>query len=168
MCSNNNTLVQFCGPETESDGSINGNFSVSCLSQACPSPYVYAVDCFCAAPLVVNYRLKSPAFSDFRIYTNAFQSLMSSGLKIHISQVFINSFAWEEGPRLGMNLMVFPIYVDNRSSPRFNTSEVIRIRNLFLDFDVPSNDLFGPSELLDFILLEPYRNGKSQKLLMIF
>ncbi|KAG5064204.1 hypothetical protein JHK85_005387 [Glycine max] len=158
MCSNNNTLVQFCGPETESDGSINGNFSVSCLSQACPSPYVYAVDCFCAAPLVVNYRLKSPAFSDFRIYTNAFQSLMSSGLKIHISQVFINSFAWEEGPRLGMNLMVFPIYVDNRSSPRFNTSEVIRIRNLFLDFDVPSNDLFGPSELLDFILLEPYRN----------
>ncbi|KAK7385633.1 hypothetical protein VNO78_31381 [Psophocarpus tetragonolobus] len=156
MCSNNNTLVQFCGPE--SDSSFNDNFTVSCPSQACPPPYEYTVDCFCAAPLVVNYRLKSPAFSDFRRYMNAFQSMMSKGLKIHINQFYIDSFAWEDGPRLGMNLKLFPIYVDNRSSHVFNTSEVLRIRNSFIDFDLPTNDLFGPFELLNFILLDPYRD----------
>ncbi|RDX76520.1 putative LRR receptor-like serine/threonine-protein kinase, partial [Mucuna pruriens] len=156
MCSNNNTLVQFCGPKSES--SINGDGRVSCPSQACPPPYEYTVECFCAAPLVVNYRLKSPGFSDFRPYMNAFQSLLSRGLNVRFNQLFINSFAWEEGPRLGMNLKLFPIYVDNRSSHVFNTSEVLRIRNLFLDFKPPSNDLFGPFELLDFILLDPYRD----------
>ena len=160
MCSNNNTLAQFCG--SESDSSINGNFSVSCPTQACPPPYEYTVDCFCAAPLVVNYRLKSPGFSDFRTYMNAFQSMMSRGLKIHIIQFHINKFEWEEGPRLGMNLKLFPMYVDDNSSHVFNTSEVLRLRNLFLDFDLPTNDLFGPFELLDFILLDPYRDGKSQ------
>ncbi|KAK7321430.1 hypothetical protein VNO77_32075 [Canavalia gladiata] len=156
MCSNNDTLVQFCGPE--SDSSMNGNFSVSCPSQACPPPYEYTVNCFCAAPLVVNYRLKSPSFSDFRTYLNAFESLLSKGLNMHIIQLYINSFAWEEGPRLRINLKLFPTYVDNRSSHVFNTSEVVRIRNLFIDFDLPSNDLFGPFELLDFILLDPYRD----------
>ncbi|KAK7372245.1 hypothetical protein VNO80_05619 [Phaseolus coccineus] len=156
MCSNNNSLAQFCG--SESDSSINGNFSVSCPTQACPPPYEYTVDCFCAAPLVVNYRLKSPAFSDFRTYMNAFQSMMSRGLKIHIIQFHINKFEWEEGPRLGMNLKLFPMYVDDNSSHVFNTSEVLRLRNLFLDFDLPTNDLFGPFELLDFILLDPYRD----------
>ncbi|KAK7385632.1 hypothetical protein VNO78_31380 [Psophocarpus tetragonolobus] len=157
MCSNNDTLAQFCGPQNVTT-SINGNLSVSCLSQACPPPYEYTVDCFCAAPLIVNFRLKSPGFSDFRIYMNAFQRLLSTGLKVQINQLYIQSFAWEEGPRLGMNLKVFPIYVDNSSSHDFNRSEVLRIRGLFLDFDIPSNDLFGPFELLDFILLDPYRD----------
>ncbi|XP_017429595.2 probable LRR receptor-like serine/threonine-protein kinase At1g06840 isoform X1 [Vigna angularis] len=156
MCSNNNTLAQFCGSKT--DSSVNGNFSVSCPTQACPPPYEYTVDCFCAAPLLVNYRLKSPGFSDFRTYMNAFESMMSRGLKIRIDQFYIQKFEWEEGPRLGMHLKLFPLYVDNNSSHVFNTSEVLRLRNSFLDFDLPTNDLFGPFELLDFILLDPYRD----------
>ncbi|KAL9316442.1 hypothetical protein ACSQ67_017443 [Phaseolus vulgaris] len=92
MCSNNNTLAQFCG--SESDSSINGNFSVSCPTQACPLP---------------------------------------------------------------MNIQ-WTVSVLPRCSHVFNTSEVLRLRNLFLDFDLPTNDLFGPFELLDFILLDPYRD----------
>ncbi|XP_061346769.1 probable LRR receptor-like serine/threonine-protein kinase At1g06840 isoform X2 [Gastrolobium bilobum] len=156
LCSNNNTLVQFCG--AGSDNGVNSSSSVSCPSQACPPPYEYNVECFCAAPLIIDYRLKSPGFSDFRTYVDAFESFLTDSLNIHINQLFINSFAWEEGPRLRMYLKLFPIYVDNRSSHIFNTSEVFRIRNLFREWTIQDSDLFGPYELIDFILLDPYRD----------
>ncbi|CAJ1970784.1 unnamed protein product [Sphenostylis stenocarpa] len=160
MCTNNNTLVQFCGPK--SDSSTNGNFSVSCPIQACPPPYESTVDCFCAAPLIVDYRLKSPGFSDFLTYMSYFQSHLSINLKININQLYIDNFEWEEGPRLGMNLKIFPIYVDSNSSHVFNKSEVLRIRDLFIDFKLPGNDFLGPYEILDFILLDLYRDGISK------
>lgn len=165
MCSNNNTLVQFCGPE--SDSNINGNFSVGCISQACPRPYEYTLDCFCAAPLVIDFRLKSPGFSDFRIYMNGFRRFMSSSSDIDNSQLHISSFSWEQGPRLRMELKIFPMYVDNTSSPVFNRSEVLRIKKLFLDFDISSNDLFGPFEFLGFSPSDVYRDGKSPKRLLL-
>ncbi|TKY56617.1 LRR receptor serine/threonine-protein kinase [Spatholobus suberectus] len=149
VCLNNNTLVQFCGPE--SDNGLNGNSSVDCPNQACPPPYEYAVQCFCAVPLVVHYRLKSPGFSDFRAYQTSFESFLTDGLNVPFNQLFIERFAWEEGPRLRMNLKIFPEYIDNRNAHVFNTSEVIRIRDLFREWNIDANDLFGPYELLDFI-----------------
>ncbi|KAH1214511.1 putative LRR receptor-like serine/threonine-protein kinase [Glycine max] len=155
VCTNNNTLVQFCGPEI--DNGLNGNYSVNCPSQECPSPYEYTVECFCVAPLVVHYRLKSPGFSDFRTYERTFESFLTDGLNVDINQLFIKSFAWEEGPRLRMNLKLFPECINNKSYCFFSTSEVIRIRNLFRDWGILSSDLFGPYELLDFIV-GPYRD----------
>ncbi|XP_029124521.1 probable LRR receptor-like serine/threonine-protein kinase At1g06840 isoform X2 [Cajanus cajan] len=155
VCKNNNSLVAFCGPE--SDNGLNGGSNVDCPSQACPPPYEYTVQCFCAAPLVVHYRLKSPGFSDFNAYMSSFESFLSDGLNVHSNQLFIERFAWEEG-RLRMNLKLFPEYIDNRSSHVFNTSEVVRIRDLFREWNIDDNDLFGPYELLNFILLDPYRD----------
>ncbi|QCE01091.1 leucine-rich repeat family protein [Vigna unguiculata] len=48
-------------------------------------------------------------FSDFRTYMDRFQRMLSSGLKIDINQLYINQSYWEEGPRLEMNLKIFPI-----------------------------------------------------------
>jgi len=82
-----------------------------------------------------------------------FQRMLSSGLKIDINQLYINQSYWEEGPRLEMNLKIFPMYVDSNSSHVFNKSEVLRLRKSLLGFDLQIDDLFGPSELIDFILL---------------
>jgi len=157
ICSNNNTLVQFCGSKSEND--MNGNSIVSCPSQPCPPPYEYSAQCVCAVPLLIHYRLKSPGFSDFLTYVEEFVSFLASGLNIHSNQLFINNFMWEEG-RLRMYLKLFPEYVDDTSSHTFNESEVIRLRDLFREWDIHESDLFGPYELLDFVLLDPYKDGK--------
>lgn len=158
ICSNNNSLVQFCGSKSEND--MNGNSIVSCPSQPCPPPYEYSAQCVCAVPLLIHYRLKSPGFSDFLTYVEAFVSFLASGLNIHSNQLFINNFMWEEG-RLRMYLKLFPEYVDNTSSHTFNESEVIRLRDLFREWDIHESDLFGPYELLDFVLLDPYEDATS-------
>ncbi|RDY08683.1 putative LRR receptor-like serine/threonine-protein kinase, partial [Mucuna pruriens] len=157
VCRNNNTLVQFCGPEINID--LNGNYNVSCPSQECSPPNEYTVECFCVAPLVVDYRLKSPGFSDFRTYERTFESFLTDNLIVHNNQLFIKSFTWE-GPRLRMDLKLFPECITNRNSCAFNASEVTRIGNLFTEWNIHNDDLFGPYELLDFIP-GPYRNGIS-------
>ncbi|KAL7201297.1 hypothetical protein ACSBR1_033075 [Camellia fascicularis] len=71
ICSNTN-LVQFCGPQNENKtvshtpGATNS--SDNCLVQSCPYEYAPNSQCFCTAPLIVGYRLKSPAFRDFEPY----------------------------------------------------------------------------------------------------
>lgn len=145
---------------------MNGNSNITCPSQPCPPPYEYSPECVCAVPLLVYYRLKSPGFSDFNTYVEEFESFLASGLDIQNNQLFINSFMWEEG-RLRMHLKLFPVYVDNANSYTFNDSEVIRIRDLFREWNIHENDLFGPYELLEFILLDPYKDGKLQKLVSV-
>ncbi|KAM7521967.1 hypothetical protein LguiA_011869 [Lonicera macranthoides] len=54
-----------------------------------------------------------------------------------------------------MNLKIFPVYVDN-SSYIFNRSEVLRIRSMFTGWLIPDSEIFGPYELLDFVLWGPY------------
>lgn len=157
MCSNNNSLVQFCG--RESDSNKDGGSIVVCPSQGCPPPYEYTVECICAAPLIVHYRLKSPGFSDFRAYVKEFENFLTDGLSVNTNQLFIERFAWEEG-RLRMNLKLFPEYIDNTSSREFSASEVIRIRDMFREWDINDSDFFGPYELLDFILLDIYNEGE--------
>lgn len=167
LCSNE-TLGQFCRSEgvNDTNGLFPANSSDSCRAQSCPPPYEYSVDCFCAAPLLVGYRLKSPGFSDFRPYLNAFEKYLTSGLSIYTKQLNF-TFQWQSGPRLRMNLKIFPLYVDRNSSHTFNRSEVQRIRSMFTGWKIPDSDLFGPYELNNFILLDPYKDGKSHELLMI-
>ncbi|XP_027941999.1 probable LRR receptor-like serine/threonine-protein kinase At1g06840 isoform X2 [Vigna unguiculata] len=153
VCLNNNSLVQLCGGE--SDNNMDGGSSVLCPSQGCPPPYEYTVECICAAPLIVHYRLKSPGFSDFREYVTEFESFLTNGLSVHTNQLFIERFTWEEG-RLRMNLKLFPEYIDNTSSRQFSKNEVVRIRDMFREWDISDSDLFGPYELLDFVLLDIY------------
>lgn len=163
LCSNGN-LVRFCGFRSANivshlENSTNSN--VSCPTQACPPPFEYApaspVPCFCAAPLLVGYRLKSPGFYDFVPYVDSFDVYLSSGLKINFYQLDLDSFEWQNGPRLKMDLKIFPVYVDN-SSYIFNRSELLRIMSMFTGWTIPDSEIFGPYELLDFKLLDPYRD----------
>lgn len=159
MCANV-TLTKFCGTEDGGAGNIFNSTNTSlCAPQGCPAPYEVAsassVTCWCALPLHVGYRLKSPGFQDFRPYIRQFVVYLTSVLQLELYQLYINSTAWEEGPRLRMYLKIFPAY-DNRYPGLFNKSEVLRIRTMFTSWEIPDADIFGPSELLNFILPEPY------------
>jgi len=157
----NITLAKFCGSEgaTVTNGSFTTN-SISCQPQACPPPYEYSVDCFCALPLLVAYRLKSPGFSDFIPYLDDFETYMTTGLQLSTDQLEY-TFYWQAGPRLRMDLKFFPLYVNNTSNHTFNRSELLRITSMFTGWLIQDSDLFGPYELLGFDLLGPYKDGKS-------
>ncbi|QCD77929.1 protein brassinosteroid insensitive 1 [Vigna unguiculata] len=161
----NITLAKFCGSEgaTVTNGSFTTN-SISCQPQACPPPYEYSVDCFCALPLLVAYRLKSPGFSDFIPYLDDFETYMTTGLQLSTDQLEY-TFYWQAGPRLRMDLKFFPLYVNNTSNHTFNRSELLRITSMFTGWLIQDSDLFGPYELLGFDLLGPYKDeiGKDSK-----
>ncbi|KAK7305564.1 hypothetical protein VNO77_43470 [Canavalia gladiata] len=161
----NTTLAQFCGSEGVSitNGSFPTNSTV-CPPQACPPPYEYSGDCFCALPLLVAYRLKSPGFSDVRPYLNTFEDYLTDGLQISTNQLEYDFF-WQVGPRLRMDLKLFPVYVDANSNHTFNRSELLRLTGMFTGWLIPDNDLFGPYELVGFNLLGQYKDeiGRSSK-----
>ncbi|KAL2488455.1 putative LRR receptor-like serine/threonine-protein kinase [Forsythia ovata] len=164
ICSRAN-LIQFCGSQDEDFNNILNKTDVSGCSPSCPPPYELAPStpdshCFCAAPLLIGYRLKSPGFSDFRPYIDDFEKYLSSGLKLNVYQLNIDSAEWQKGPRLGMYLKIFPVYVNNRTF-LFNKSEVRRIRLLFSGWNIPDSQVFGPFELLNFTLLDPYKDELS-------
>ncbi|PHT65817.1 putative LRR receptor-like serine/threonine-protein kinase [Capsicum annuum] len=154
-------LINFCGAYNgDAGGTLQLANNTDCPPLACPPPYEYALPyptCFCALPLLIGYRLKSPGFLDFRPYVDKFEWYIMFGLKLNISQLHLNTFALEAGPRVRMYLRIFPIYVDNNSSHLFNKSEVLRLRSMFTGWLIPDNDLFGPYELLNFTLLADYR-----------
>uniref|UniRef100_A0A2N9EM02 non-specific serine/threonine protein kinase n=1 Tax=Fagus sylvatica TaxID=28930 RepID=A0A2N9EM02_FAGSY len=160
----NSSLSQFCGLENVDKNNSQSSTNTSvCLAQQCAPPYEYLysptspVACFCAAPLFVGYRLKSPGFIDFRPYISTFEEYMTSGLHLFLYQLHIDSFEWEVGPRLGMNLKLFPVYAEN-SNNIFNMSEVHRIFGIFTSLQIPGDDLFGPYELISFPLLGFYKD----------
>ncbi|XP_073137606.1 probable LRR receptor-like serine/threonine-protein kinase At1g06840 isoform X2 [Henckelia pumila] len=162
-CSNSN-LIQFCGGR-EVDFRNTSRFGIAknCDPMSCPPPYDYAPvsptigRCFCAAPLYVGYRLKSPGFSDFVPYAKAFEFYLSSGLGLDVYQLDIDSVAWQEGPRLRMYLKIFPLYINN-TDRLFNRTEVLRIRGLFSGWRIRDSEVFGPFELLNFTLSDLYAN----------
>ncbi|KAF5198342.1 Receptor-like protein kinase feronia [Thalictrum thalictroides] len=155
-------IVQLCksqaGPEDAPESSTNT--PAQCLRQSCPEYYEYVeespVPCFCAAPLRVGYRMKSPGFSVFLPYENMFEIYVTSGLGLDQYQLSIVSSIWEEGPRLRMYLNIFPEF--NNLSNTFNESEIRRIRSMFTGWKMPDSEIFGPHELLNFTLLGPYEN----------
>ncbi|KAI5568115.1 hypothetical protein POPTR_013G159500v4 [Populus trichocarpa] len=159
----NFNIVRFCGSQ---NGDVNNQSStesnVTCPAQSCPPPNEYfrtsPISCFCAAPLIIGYRLKSPGFTNFIPYRVAFEDHLTSGLELHLYQLDLSSTIWEEGPRLKMQLKLFPVYVNENSSHTFNDSEVRRIITLFRGWNIPGSRLFGPYELLYINLLDPYTN----------
>jgi hypothetical protein len=169
LCSNTN-LDQFCGSESEDENNSQSstNTTYNCQPQGCPLPYEYsptsAVPCLCFAPLIVGYRLKSPGFIDFLPYKDYFENFLTSALELFHYQLFIDSLAWEEGPRLGMHLKIFPAYdVDSKNiSHIFNVSEVQRIMRMFISWAIIAPVIFGPYEVLSFTFLDVSNDGLSQ------
>ncbi|KAG5533873.1 hypothetical protein RHGRI_027914 [Rhododendron griersonianum] len=110
ICLNTN-LVQFCGTQTQYISHIQSseNSNATCPVQSCPYEYAPSspLSCFCAAPLLVGYRLKSLGFTDFRPYKYQFEVYLTNGLDLEIFQLYIDTFIWEEGPRLKMNLKFY-------------------------------------------------------------
>ncbi|KAM7256692.1 hypothetical protein ACFE04_012433 [Oxalis oulophora] len=161
LCSSSNFL-EFCGLQTEDEEEIDTdqtNSTSGCPS--CPHNYEYSPNspdlCFCAAPLMVKYRLKSPGFKDFRPYKSLFEDYLSTGLELNLSQLYIELFEWQSGPRLKMDLKLYPVYDATRNdSNAFNDSEVERIMSMFTGWTIPDNDIFGPYELLRFTLSGVY------------
>ncbi|XVF37377.1 hypothetical protein REPUB_Repub20aG0002800 [Reevesia pubescens] len=165
VCQNANLLniSLFCGSESgggEMLTNIN-NSTANCPIQACPKDNFYEyvpaspVPCFCAAPLRIGYRLKSPSFSYFPPYIQPFEVYLTSYLNLSLYQLSIDTYSWEKGPRLRMYLKLFPGVNDTHSNT-FDVSEVQRIRGIYTSWAFPGDDLFGPYELLNFTLLGPY------------
>ncbi|KAF9595851.1 hypothetical protein IFM89_005337 [Coptis chinensis] len=158
-------IVPYCRSQTGFEEVLESSKTTlaGCQSQLCPEYYEFVenspVPCFCAVPLKVGYRMKSPGFSDFLPYEYPFEVYITSGLKVNLYQLHIDSFSWEAGPRLRMYLKLFPEF--NNHSNTFNESEIRRIRSMFTGWtipDTPENDIFGPHELLNFTLSGPYTN----------
>ncbi|XP_071741808.1 probable LRR receptor-like serine/threonine-protein kinase At1g06840 isoform X2 [Rutidosis leptorrhynchoides] len=161
-CSNA-SMAQFCQSSMTLVNhlqSIPSNSTDNCPPQSCPTNYEYAPGspspCFCAAPLLIGYRLKSPGISDFPAYFYSFEVYLTSGLQINHFQLDL-TYAWQNGPRLAMNLKIFPVFTGPGSNT-FNKSEVLRIRSMFTQWQIPDSEIFGPYELLNFTLLDPYKD----------
>lgn len=161
----NNSLLDFCGSESEDIIDIPTNNSLGCSGPICPPSYeCYSAkcpsSCICSAPLLIGYRLKSPGFSHFSPYQLMFEEYLTSGLKVHLEQLDIGSAVWEKGPRLRMSLKLFPLYVaDSNSSHMFNDSEVLRIVSKFTNWKIQDSDIFGPYELLSLTISDVYKKG---------
>ncbi|XP_065852162.1 probable LRR receptor-like serine/threonine-protein kinase At1g06840 isoform X2 [Euphorbia lathyris] len=163
ICSRANipNIAQFCG--AEGDGNIERLMSSrpTCPVQGCPINDFFEyvpespVECFCASPLRIGYRLKSPSFSYFPPYIIGFEKYMTDALDLDISQIYIDSYFWEKGPRLRMHLKLFPSWNVTHSNT-FNSTEVQRIRHIFTSWNFHRTDFYGPYELLSFTLLGPY------------
>ncbi|KAG9137541.1 hypothetical protein Leryth_018849 [Lithospermum erythrorhizon] len=156
-------IKQFCGPQSGIEEMTHNatkptNSTLICPVQSCPinDCFEYAPDsplpCFCAAPLRIGYRLKSPSFSYFLPYQHSFKSYTTNSLSLHFYQLSIDSSSWEKGPRLRMYLKLYPV----SGVSIFNESEVLRILEIFSSWEFPGNDFFGPYELINFTLLGPY------------
>ncbi|KAL9675920.1 hypothetical protein QQ045_004128 [Rhodiola kirilowii] len=151
----------YCGSDSGGFEALQLSVNITCPIQACPVSNYFEyvpespVPCFCASPIRIGYRLKSPSFTFFPPYMDQFETYVTNSLHLELHQLSIDSYAWEEGPRLRMYLKLFPVYTDSQSST-FNVSEVQRLKNIFTSWRFPGDDLFGPYELLNFTLLGPY------------
>ncbi|KAM3692259.1 hypothetical protein ACJW31_08G075100 [Castanea mollissima] len=138
---NSNVDFQLCQPENGTQSSTNST-SVP-IPTVCPPSYECSTtstqSCICAAPLIVQYRLKSPGFTDFRPYIDDFEVYMT-----------------EEGPRLKITLKFFP-----ENTSLFNICELLRITSNFTSWKIPDSDIFGPYELLVLNLLDVYKSEVS-------
>ncbi|WJX82360.1 hypothetical protein P8452_65130 [Trifolium repens] len=164
VCKNSNIqrIGQFCVLEGRDIDEEYANSSI-CPVQSCPLDNFYEfapsspIHCFCAAPIRIGYRLKSPSFSYFPPYKASFVSYITDALNLSFYQLSIDSYEWEEGPRLRMYLKIFPSYNDSHSNT-FSPDEVRRINIIYSSWKFPHTDFFGPYELLNVTLLGPYAN----------
>ncbi|KAH7437087.1 hypothetical protein KP509_05G055600 [Ceratopteris richardii] len=172
VCNDTSVNQRLC---TEYDGSILNislpsaatSTDVPCSSELTCDPsrnseLVYGLyqlygQCRCAYPLHIGYRLKSPGFAIFPPYKDAFQEHLSSWLNFSLYQVNVSSFYWEAGPRLIMDLKLFP---DN-STTHFTETVVNDLYTKFTTWYVPDSDLFGPYDTTFFNRDFPYNGTQS-------
>ncbi|XP_031494347.1 probable LRR receptor-like serine/threonine-protein kinase At1g06840 isoform X2 [Nymphaea colorata] len=168
LCSNTKGLdmSNLCDRQDD-NGELSGsaiNTTNTCLIQSCPTENFFEyvplspVSCFCALPITVGFRLKSPGFSDFQPYRESFVAWVTSGLGLDSYQLYVDSFVWEAGPRLRMHLKFFPLIKNESSKHEFNVSEILRLRGILASWTISSNNFFGPYELLNFTLEGDYAN----------
>ncbi|CAM0883075.1 unnamed protein product [Alopecurus aequalis] len=140
-----------CQPTSVNGAPSGPKVTIDCV--ACPTDKNYdynpssPIPCFCAVPLGVGFRLKSPGISDFRSYKEAFEIDATSLLGLSVYQLYIEEYIWEAGPRLNMHLKLFP-----NNTSLFTMSEVARLRELLAGWEITFSDIFGPYELLNFTL----------------
>lgn len=143
-------LENVCGEKNQTSKNLN----TPCSNMSCPFEIVQVSPgiCLCTAPLSIDYRLKSRSFFFFTPYIQQqFMEYITTSLKLETHQLVIDRLVDENKLRLRMYLKLIP-----KGETKFNKSEVIRIRNWFTSWSFSGNDFFGPYELLDFPLQEPY------------
>ncbi|KQK10331.1 hypothetical protein BRADI_2g53400v3 [Brachypodium distachyon] len=151
--SNSARAAGLCQPTSVNEAPSGQGPQVSINCAPCPKDKTYEynpsspIPCFCAVPLGVGFRLKSPGIADFRSYKEAFEIDSTSELHLQIYQLYIEHYIWEAGPRLNMHLKLFP-----SNTTLFNMSEVVQLRHLLAGWEVTLSDIFGPYELLNFTL----------------
>ena len=144
-------ITNLCQPMSVNMQTSKNEQGSSC--QPCPTDKNYEynpsspIPCFCAVPLGVGIRLKSPGITDFRPYEDAFEINLTSLLQLFLYQLNIESYIWEVGPRLNMHMKLFP-----SNSSLFNISEIVRLRHILAAWEITLSDVFGPYELLNFTL----------------
>uniref|UniRef100_M8CUE6 non-specific serine/threonine protein kinase n=1 Tax=Aegilops tauschii TaxID=37682 RepID=M8CUE6_AEGTA len=142
-----------CQPASVNDAPSGHGPQVNLNCAPCPTDRNYEynpsspIPCFCAVPLGVGFRLKSPGIADFRSYKEAFEIDSTSVLDLSVYQLYIEQYTWEAGPRLNMHLKLFP-----NNTNLFTISEVMRLRQLLAGWQITLSDIFGPYELLNFTL----------------
>ncbi|GAB4859638.1 hypothetical protein Ancab_011119 [Ancistrocladus abbreviatus] len=147
LCSNSRN-VHLCGSLREDDGDSQDmlNSTALCL-QACLPPYEKSPaspECFCAAPLLVGYRLKSPGFSDFRPYRNEFQEYLSSGLDF--TEPSTNGYRNVPSPSIEPIIPIATTFVDESisSSHSYIVCILFDANNQFLKASVDVRDGVDP------------------------
>ncbi|KAK8619331.1 hypothetical protein V6N13_133293 [Hibiscus sabdariffa] len=172
VCASANQLniAQFCGNTIGDEDLVPGsetssNSSGSC-QPTCPihNGFDFVPDypgCFCAAPLAVGLRLRSPPLADFNRYIPLYKQFITFNLGLELYQLHVETFVWQDaGPRLRLYLKFYPQYNTNE----FNKTEISRIIGIIGTFAIPSNDTFGPYEVIDFTPSEAYSNYDLQPL----
>lgn len=155
VCGNSSgtPVDSLCQPQSANQQSSKQIQGTSLNCSPCPTDKNYEynpsspIPCFCAVPLGVGLRLKSPGITDFYPYEGAFGVDITSLLNLFPYQLHIENYIWEVGPRLSMHLKLFP-----SNTSLFNMSEVVRLRHVLAGWEITLLDMFGPYELLNFTL----------------
>ncbi|CAL4973427.1 unnamed protein product [Urochloa decumbens] len=153
MTSNAARSANLCQPMSVTEPQSGEGRQLSKICAPCPTDQDYEynpsspIPCFCAVPVGVGFRLKSPGISDFGPYKETFETDITSLLELAVYQLYIERYMWETGPRLNTHLKLFP-----NNTTLFNTSEVLRLMELLAGWQITLMDVFGPYELLNFTL----------------
>ncbi|KAJ1263409.1 hypothetical protein BS78_09G182300 [Paspalum vaginatum] len=150
---NGSLITNLCKPMSVNQQTSENEQGSNVRCQPCPTDKNYEynplspIPCFCAVPLGVGLRLKSPGITDFRPYEDAFEINFTYLLQLFRYQLNIESYIWEVGPRLNMHMKLFP-----SNTSLFNISEVVRLRHVLAGWEITLSDVFGPYEFLNFTL----------------
>ncbi|KAM0863494.1 hypothetical protein ACQ4PT_044564 [Festuca glaucescens] len=153
--SNAARAARLCQPTSVNKVPSGPQVSIDCVACSTDKNYEYnpssPIPCICAMPVGIGFRLKSPGISDFRPHKEVFVFNSTSQLGLSIYQLYIEEYIWEAGPRLNMNLKLFP-----NNTNLFTMSEVMRLRQLLAGWEITLPDVFGPYELLNFTYADEF------------